>query len=91
MFLDDDRIEQKVRMKDKDKYKSILVWLMDNVDNNETDFNGMITRAVGLFGSILGCIKTTKKVENIIMKLCLMIGNQNINHQLIATRACYIF
>ena len=60
MFLDDDRTEQKVRMKDKDKYKSILVWLMDNVDNNETDFNGMITRAVGLFGSILGCIKTTK-------------------------------
>ena len=50
-------------MKDKDKYKSILVWLMDNVDNNETDFNGMITRAVGLFGSILGCIKTTKKCK----------------------------
>ena len=28
MFLDEDRIEQKVRMKDKDKYKSILLWLI---------------------------------------------------------------
>ena len=60
MFLGENQIEQKVRMKDKEKYKSILLWLMDNVGNNEADFNGMIGRAVGLFGSILGCIKTTK-------------------------------
>ena len=60
MFLDEDRIEQKVRMKDKEKYKSILLWLMDNVDDDERDLVGMVGRAVGLFGSILDCIKTTK-------------------------------
>lgn len=60
MFLDEDRIEEKVRMKDKEKYKSILLWLMDNLDDDETYFFGMIGRAVGLFGSVLGCIKTKK-------------------------------
>lgn len=60
IFLNADRIEEKVRMKDKEKHKSILLWLMDNLDDDETDFIGMIGRAVGLFGSVLGCIKTKK-------------------------------
>ena len=57
MFLEDDRIENKLKLKDKDKYKSFLLWFMDN---EEDDFEGMICRATALFGSLLDCVKTTK-------------------------------
>lgn len=60
LFLDDDKIEKKVRMKDKDKYRSILIWLMDNIDDTNTNIVGMISRAIGLFGSLLGSIKSKK-------------------------------
>lgn len=52
MFLEDDRIEKKLKLKDKEKYKSIY--------NEEDDFEGMICRATALFGSLLDCVKTTK-------------------------------
>ena len=62
MFLEWN-IEKTIRLKEKEKYKSILVWLMDNINDEENDFAGMIGRAVGLFGSILGCIKTEKTMN----------------------------
>lgn len=60
MFLEWN-IEKTIRMKEKEKYKSILVWLMDNINDEENDFSGMITRAIGIFGSFLDCIKTKRK------------------------------
>lgn len=63
LFLDAGRIEQKIRMNDKDKYRSILIWLTDNVDDKDTNFVGMICRATGVFGSLLGSIKS-KKTKN---------------------------
>ena len=34
MFLEDDRIEKKLKLKDKEKYNSILLWLMDNEEDD---------------------------------------------------------
>lgn len=61
MFLDYDNIEEKVLMKEKEKYKSILVWLMDNIDDEDNDFTGIIARAIGMFGSLLYCLKSKRK------------------------------
>lgn len=62
MFLEWN-IEKTIRLKEKEKYKSILVWLMDNLNDEENDFAGMIARAIGVFGSLLECIKSKKKKD----------------------------
>lgn len=60
MFLDDDEIEEKIKMKEKEKYKSILIWLMDNLLEAKENYLDMICRAIGEFGSLLESIKTEK-------------------------------
>ena len=57
LFLDEHLIETKLKMKEKHKFKSILMWLIDKINDPDFDYVSMIGRAVGLFGSILGCIK----------------------------------
>ena len=60
MFLDEHLIETKIKLKEKHKFKSILMWLIDKINDPDFDYVSMIGRAVGVFGSILECIKTEK-------------------------------
>lgn len=70
LFLHKQLIEFKLKMKQKQKYKSILIWLIDKINDTNHDYVSMIGRAVGVYGSILSSIRTEKTVmENMNITL----------------------